>query len=165
MENSLVHSTINYLTNLMPPELMIFLMSVAPILELRGGMIAASILGIDWRYAFIICIIGTLLPVPFIILFIERIFELLKKTKLRKMIYWLEAKANKKGNSISKYRNLGLFILVAIPLPGAGAWTGALVATLLCMKLKEAMPPIVLGVITSAVIMAIISYAIPTLFV
>lgn len=155
--------TITNSLNFMPAELLIFFISLMPILELRGGLIAASILGVDWRIAFPICVIGNMLPIPFILIFINKIFAFLKKTKFHKMIDALESRAQKKGENLSKYKDLGLFGLVAIPLPGTGGWTGALVAALLRLGTKKSTFIIALGVITAGIIMSLLSYVIPNL--
>lgn len=144
----------------MPPEIIIFLISLFPVLELRGGIIAGTALGVNWPTAYILCVIANMIPVPFIILFIRRIFEWLKNTRFVKLIKKIEEKAEKKSNSVRKYKSLGLFILVAIPLPGTGAWTGALVAALLDMRLKDAFLPILFGVMTAGLIVALISYGV-----
>ena len=148
------------LKDVMPPEIIIFLISLFPVLELRGGIIAGTALGVNWPTAYILCVIANMIPVPFIIIFIRRIFEWLKNTRFVKLIKKIEEKAEKKSNSVRKYKSLGLFILVAIPLPGTGAWTGALVAALLDMRLKDAFLPILFGVMTAGLIVALISYGV-----
>ncbi len=150
----------------LPKELIIFVVSLLPILELRGGMIAASFLGVEWSRAFLICLIGNMLPIPFILLFIKQIFKLLKKIKfMNKIITKLENKADEKGSKINKSRNWGLFAFVAIPLPGTGAWTGALVATMLDIRMRRSFPIIFVGVITAGLIMSVLTYFIlPGLF-
>lgn len=148
-----------------PKEIIIFIISLMPIFELRGGLIAASILGVPWIKAFPICVIGNMLPIPFILLFIKQIFKALKKVPgIRKIIIKIENSADKKGSKINKSRNLGLFSFVAIPIPGTGAWMGALVATLLDIRIKKSFPIIFIGVITAGIVMSIISYFIPHLF-
>ena len=164
MEESIVTAITNGLTSVIPAEIIIFIVSLLPILELRGGLIAASLLKVDWLYAFPICIIGNLLPLPFILLFIDKIFAFLKKTRLRKVVEHFEKKASAKSESVETHRKWGLFVFVAVPLPGTGGWTGALVAAMMRMKVKEAFPPIILGVITAGIIMSVISYVIPALF-
>lgn len=161
---SIVISITNGLTNVIPAEVIIFIVSLMPILELRGGLIAASLLKVNWLYAFPICVIGNLLPLPFILLFIDKIFAGLKKTRLKKIVEHFEKKACAKSEPVAKHRKLGLFAFVAVPLPGTGGWTGALIASALRIKLKHALPPIVLGVLTAGIIMSIISYVIPVLF-
>lgn len=165
MAESIVTSITHNLTSVVPAELIIFLVSLMPILELRGGLIAASLLGVDWLYAFPICVIGNLLPLPFILLFIDKIFAFLKKTRMKKLVVHFEKKAIAKSDSVEKHRKWGLFVFVAVPLPGTGGWTGSLVASCLRMKVKEAIPPIVLGVLTAGIIMSVISYVIPALFI
>ena len=160
MAESIVTTITNNLTSVIPAEIIIFIVSLLPILELRGGLIAASLLKVNWLYAFPICIIGNLLPLPFI----DKIFAFLKKTRLRKIVEHFEKKASAKSKSVETHRKWGLFVFVAVPLPGTGGWTGALVASMMRMKIKEAFHPIVLGVITAGAIMSIISYVIPALF-
>lgn len=159
---SIIQSIIDTLGGI-PSELIVFIISLFPILELRGGLIAASILGIDMWKAIPICVVGNILPIPFILLFIEKIFELLKNTKLVKMINKLEAKAEKGAAKIMKYKKWGLLLFVGIPLPGTGAWTGSLVAALFHFKLKDAVLAILGGIVLATVIMCLISYGIPFL--
>ena len=149
-----------------PPALVVFIISLFPILECRGALIAASILGVDMWLAIPISIIGNLRPIPFIFLFIEKIFDWLKKKTKRigKIITKLEAKAMSKSDKVTKYKRFGLFLFVGIPLPGTGAWTGALIAVLLKMKLKDSVISIFLGVIMATTIMTLISYGLPALF-
>lgn len=162
----MVQSVINGLKDVLPPELVIFVISLTPVLELRGGLIAASILGVDWLVAFPICVLGNILPIPFILVFLKSIFRFLKKhTKYcAKAVVWLEERADKKSSLLNKYRLLGLFILVAIPLPGTGAWTGALVADAVDIRAKHALPVIFLGVLAAGIIMSLFSYLIPGMF-
>lgn len=148
-----------------PEELIVFLISLLPILELRGGLIAASLLGIEYWVALPICIIGNLLPIPFILLFIRKVLSWLKKTKpFKKLVEKIEEKAEKNKGKITKYAKWGLFLFVAIPLPGTGAWTGALVADALDIHVKKSFPVIALGVLTAGVIMVIFAYFFPELF-
>ena len=143
-----------------PRELIVFIISLFPILELRGGIIAAMFLQIDWPTAFVICLIGNLLPIPFILLFIRKIFEWMKNTRFVKLVHRLAAKAAAKSKKVEKYKKLGLFLFVAIPLPGTGGWTGALVAALMNMKLKDSLPSILLGVLVAGFIMTLLSYGV-----
>ena len=158
----LVESLINALGGV-PSEIVIFIISLFPILELRGGLIAASILHVDMWKAIPICIAGNILPIPFILLFIEKIFEWLKNTRLVKMINKLEEKAEKSAKKIMEHKNLGLLLFVGIPLPGTGAWTGSLAAALFHFKLKDASLSILGGIIMATVIMCVVSYGIPYL--
>ena len=150
------------------PELAIFVISLLPILELRGGLIAAALLKMPWLKSFVICFLGNIIPVPFILLFIKKIFDLMKKWKpTAKIAYFFERKANKnveKSQGKTGWgRILFVYFFVAIPLPGTGAWTGALVASFMNMKLKYAIPTIICGVLTAGVIMSIICFAFPSL--
>ena len=140
-------------------EAVIFIISMIPILELRGGLLAASLLKIEAARAIPICIIGNIIPVPFILLLITPIFKWMKGTKLfRPMVEKLEAKAMSKSDKIEKYEFWGLVLFVGIPLPGTGAWTGSLIAALLGMKFKKAFPAVIIGILMATVIMTFVSY-------
>lgn len=140
-------------------ELIIFIISLMPILELRGGLIAATLLGLKGIPSFIICFIGNIIPIPFILWFITPIFSKMKKTKLfRGLVEKLENKAMSKKDQIERLQYLGLMLFVGIPLPGTGAWTGSLIAALLDMDKKKAMLATILGVIMAGIIMMIFSY-------
>ncbi len=145
-----------------PREGIIFIISMLPILELRLGLIAASFLHVPIWQAFIICIIGNILPLPFILLFIRAIFNFCKKHNiLVRLIDCLESLAMKKSDSVRQKLYWGLFLFVAIPLPGTGGWTGSLIASMLNMPVKKSLPVICLGVACAGVIMLVISYFIP----
>lgn len=136
-----------------------FLMSLLPIIELRGSIIFAAAQNVPWYIAYIVSVIGNVLPIPFIILFLRPILNYLKKTKhLAKAANWLQERSMKKADKILKYEILGLFLFVAIPLPGTGAWTGAVIASLLDMRIIKAFPTIVLGVMAAGIIMVLGSY-------
>ena len=141
------------------------LISMVPIIELRGGLPVGIASGLSFPAAYIAAVIGNLIPVPFIILFIRRIFVLIRKymPKLSSMIDKLENKAHLKGQKVRKYQKFGLFIFVAIPLPGTGAWTGALVAAFLDIRLKDAILPIVLGVLTAGILIMMLTYGVTTI--
>lgn len=140
-------------------ELIVFIISLMPILELRGGLIAAALLNLNIIWAFIICFIGNIIPIPFILWLITPIFNYLKKTKLFSgLVNKLENKAMSKKEQIERLQYIGLMLFVGIPLPGTGAWTGCLIAALLNMNKKKAMLYAVLGVIMAGVIMMIFSY-------
>ena len=140
-------------------EAVIFIISMIPILELRGGLLAASLLKIEAARAIPICIIGNIIPIPFILLFIVQIFKLLKKTKLfHGLIMKLENRALGKSDKIKRYEFLGLLLFVGIPLPGTGAWTGALIASLLKIHVKKSSLAILGGIIMASVIMYVVSY-------
>lgn len=139
--------------------IMTFLISMVPVIELRGGLPYGIVSGLSLPAAAGCAIAGNILPVPFIIIFIERIFTWLRRMlpRIDSFISSLERRADSKKETIDKYGWLGLVILVAIPLPGTGAWTGALVAAMLEMKLKKAVPCILLGVVIAAVIMTVVT--------
>ena len=140
-------------------EIIIFIISMMPILELRGGLIAAALLGLKGLPSFIICFIGNIIPIPFILWLITPIFNKMKKSKkLSKLVDKLENKAMSKKEQIEKLQYLGLMLFVGIPLPGTGAWTGCLIASLLNMDKKKALGAAVLGVIMAGIIMMILSY-------
>lgn len=163
MTDSLIHWFTENLS-FMPKELIIFIISMVPILELRGGLIAAALLKISMFKAIGVCILGNIIPIPFILLFITPIFEWMKKTKLfRPLVEKIENKSMSKSDKIQKYEFLGLLLFVGIPLPGTGAWTGALIASLLGIKIKKAVPAILLGLVLATIIMCTISYGIPWL--
>ena len=145
--------------------LMTFLISMVPVIELRGAIPAAVIAGMDIRLALVVSIIGNLVPAPFIIVFIRKIFKWLqgKSRWLVDLVRRMEAKADAKKAQVLKYEFWGLMILVAIPLPGTGAWTGALVAAMLDMQLKRAFPAIAAGVVTAGLIVTIATYGVSVL--
>ena len=158
MTDSLVNFFIDLFSGI-NKDIVVFIISMMPILELRGGLLAASILNIPLVRALIICIIGNVLPIPFVLLFIEWIFNLLEKFKpTKKIVKWLKNKAMKKSDSIKKYGYVGLILFVGIPLPGTGAWTGALLAVLLNLDKKKSFICILAGVFLASIIMTIISY-------
>lgn len=163
MKEALINWFVVKLGGKVGKEFIVFLISMVPILELRGGLIAAgpAILDVPMWQAIPICIIGNLLPVPFILLLITKIFDWMKGTKkLKPMVERLEAKAMSKSANIEKYEFWGLVAFVGIPLPGTGAWTGSLIAALLGVRFRKAFPAVVLGVLIAAVIMTILSYTI-----
>ena len=140
-------------------ELIIFIISLMPILELRGGLIAASLLKLNWVKSFVICFIGNIIPIPFILWFITPLFDKMKKTKLFSgIVNKLENKAMSKKDKIEKLKYIGLLLFVGIPLPGTGAWTGCLIAALLDMDKKKSMLYAILGVILAGIIMLLFSY-------
>ncbi len=140
-----------------------FLISMLPVVELRGGLpYGQLVLGLDYPLALLAAIIGNLFPIPFIILFIKNIFSILR-AKFKKMdgfITRIEDRAHLKSEVVKKYGAIGLCLLVAIPLPGTGAWTGALVAALMGLDLKRAMPSIVIGVLIAAAIMTGVTFGV-----
>ena len=141
-------------------------MAMVPVVELRGAIPYGVIAGLSIPAAFIISVIGNLVPVPFLVVFIRKIFEWLrtKSEWLDSIVRKLEAKADRKKDVVLKYEFWGLVLLVAIPLPGTGAWTGALVAAMLDMRIKRAMPAITLGVIIAGIIVTTLTYGAGALF-
>lgn len=159
MAESIAQAVIDRFGDSVSSELLVFLISMLPILELRGGMIAARILGLPFLKAFLFCFVGNMLPVPFILLFIRRIFRWLKRFSfVNKAIEKVEARSVRKAAAVQKYRLWGLLLLVAIPLPGTGAWTGALVADLLDIRIKHALPVIAVGVLIAGAVMSAVTY-------
>lgn len=143
----------------------VFVISMIPIVELRLAIPIAVAVKLPLSAAFPIAIIGNLLPIPFIILFIKKIFAWMRKTsdKLNKIVDKMEAKAEKNKAKVLKYAFWGLALFVAIPLPGTGAWTGALVAAMLDMPLKKAFPSIVIGVLGAGIVISFASYGLASL--
>ena len=145
--------------------LMTFFISMVPVIELRGAIPVAVAAGVDIPTALLVAIIGNLVPVPFIIIFIRKIFKWMQKKSqwLAGIVHKMEAKADAKKDQVLKYEFWGLMILVAIPLPGTGAWTGALVAAMLDMQLKRAFPAIAVGVVVAGIIVTIATYGVSVL--
>lgn len=159
MTESIIQSITVFFQDKIPNELTVFIISLLPILELRGGLIAAKLLDMDVIRAFVICYVGNMLPIPFILLFLRKIFELMKRTKrLGKIVRKLESKAEKHRHTIEKYGAWGLLLLVAIPLPGTGGWTGALVADIMDIRMKKSLPIIALGVLIAGFIVGALFY-------
>lgn len=165
MAENLVQSFLNLFSGIvdMPfgKELIVFVISLMPILELRGGLLAASLLNMNPITSFIICFIGNILPIPFILWFITPIFDRLKKTKhLSKLVNKIESKANSKREQIEKREFWGLLLFVGIPLPGTGAWTGSLIASMVGMNKKKSLLAAILGVILAGMIMMLLSFGV-----
>ena len=144
-------------------EMICFIISLFPILELRGGLLAASpaFLDVPLNIALPLCIIGNLLPIPFVLLFIEKILLWMEDFgPTRRVALWVRRKAEKNRGKIEKYEFWGLVLFVGVPLPGTGAWTGSLVAALLHMPRKRSFIACVLGVLLAACIMTFVSYGV-----
>ena len=146
--------------------LYVFGLAMVPVFELRGAIPVGVAAGLPFWIVFITAILGNPLPVPFLILFTRRVFEWLRKKSafLERLVSRLEMKAAAKEDLLKKYELLGLCILVAIPLPGTGAWTGSLVAAVFDIRLKHAFPAIALGVLIAAVIVSVVTYGV-TIFI
>ena len=151
---------------MLKPAIITFLMAMVPVIELRGAIPYGVIAGLSVHEAFVLAVIGNLLPIPFLVVFTRKVFEWLrtKSDGLDRLVRRLEAKADKNKELVEKSEFFGLMLLVAIPLPGTGAWTGALVAAMLDMRLKRAMPAIILGVLVAGVIVTTLTYGAGALF-
>ena len=161
MTDTLVQGLASLLGGKVSGEVIIFIISMIPILELRGGLLAASpaLLNVPILRAIPICVIGNLLPIPFILLLIEKILYVMERIPgLGKFAVWIRQKADKNKGQIEKFGFWGLVLFVGIPLPGTGAWTGSLVAALLHMKFGKAIGAILIGIIMATVIMSLLSY-------
>ena len=145
--------------------IMTFFIAMLPVLELRGAIPIGTAAGLDPRLALAAAFLGNLVPVPFIVIFIRKIFVWLRSKSefLDRVVARMEAKAEKNADKVHKYEKVGLFILVAIPLPGTGAWTGALVAAFLDMRLKRCFPAIALGVLAAGIIVFCLTYGVSAL--
>ena len=156
-----------WLTDTMAGEFTLtMLVSMIPVVELRGGIPFGVAAGLPVWAAFTAAVIGNLIPVPFIIVYIRRIFQWMRRhmPRFNSLVDKLERKAHLKGQRVSKYKYLGLAIFVAIPLPGTGAWTGSLAAAFLDMPLRRAIPSVVAGVVTAGLAISILTYGIASLF-
>ena len=142
-------------------EIIVFIISLCPILELRGGLIAASLLNMEPVISYIICIIGNILPIPFILWLINKILNWMRNSKRKKIkgiAKWLDKKVDKHKGQIEKYGYWGLVLFVGIPLPGTGAWTGCLIASVLEMDKKKSFLAALLGVFIASIIMMLLSF-------
>ena len=139
------------------------LVSMIPVIELRGGIPFGVGVGLPVWLAYLAAIIGNMLPVPFIVVYIRRIFQWMRRhlPRLNHLVTRLEQKAHLKGRMVTKYKYLGLAIFVAIPLPGTGAWTGALAAAFLDMPLRKALPS---GVLVAGIAISILTFGVASLF-
>ena len=144
-------------------EILVFIISLMPILELRGGLLAAALLGLDPIPSYIISIIGNVLPVPFILLLINKVLNWMRNSKVeffKKIANWLDEKVEKHKGQIEKFGYVGIIIFVGIPLPGTGAWTGSLIASVLEMDRKKTFLAVLAGVFMASVIMMFLSFGI-----
>ena len=144
-------------------EIIVFLISMCPILELRGGLIAASLFKMNPLLSYIICIIGNIIPIPFILWLMKKVLDKMRKSKIKvfnKFALWLDKKVEKNKAKIEKYGYWGLILFVGIPLPGTGAWTGCLIASVLEMDKKKSLIAAILGVFMASIIMMILSFGV-----
>lgn len=141
------------------PYVIVIILAMMPIGELRASMIFAAAAGLEWHIALPLSIVFNLVPIPFVILLLRPVLEWVKEIRwIGKYASAFHKKILEKSKKVEKYEKYGLFAFVAIPLPGTGAWTGAAIAALLDMRLKRAIPPIVLGVLTAGIIMTVVGY-------
>lgn len=141
------------------------LVSMVPVVELRGGIPFGVAAGLPVWLAWLAAVIGNMIPVPFIIVYIRRVFQWMRRRmpRFNGVVDKLEQKAHLKGKSVTKYKYLGLAIFVAIPLPGTGAWTGALAAAFLDMPLRKALPSIIAGVLVAGIAISILTFGIASI--
>ena len=139
-----------------------FFISMLPVGELRAGLPYGIAQGLEYSLALMAALLGNMIPVPFIIVYIKRIFEWMRKhmPRMNALVTKLENRAHLKGETVEKYGHWGLLLFVAIPLPGTGAWTGALIAALLNIRTSKAVPVILIGVCIAAAIMTLITYGV-----
>lgn len=141
--------------------LYVLFISMLPIIELRGAIPVGTALGLPWYVNYLLCCAGNMLPVPFILFFIGRVLQIMKKIPhLDKIAYWVEEKAEKHKDAVTKYATWGLLLFVAIPLPGTGAWTGSLVAAFIGMNRKTAFFSALGGVLAAGAVVTLISYGV-----
>ena len=141
--------------------LIIFAISMVPLIELRGAIPVGAGMGLLPVPNYLVSALGNMLPVPFVILFVRKLFAWLKEKRIMyRAIVWVENHVLKKEYMLRKYSLIGLCIIVAIPLPGTGAWTGAMLAGLLNMRLRQALPSIGLGVIIAGLVVCGVSYGV-----
>lgn len=138
------------------------LVSMVPVVELRGGIPFGTAAGLPVWLAYLAAVIGNIIPVPFIIVYIRRIFQWMRRRmpRFNGVVDALERKAHLKGATVNRYKYLGLAVFVAIPLPGTGAWTGALVAAFLDMPLRRAMPSIAAGVLVAGLAISLLTFGV-----
>lgn len=142
-------------------EILIFVISMLPILELRGGILAAALLDMNPIKSYIICVIGNIIVIPIALYLLEYIFKVLKKINFfNKIIIKIENKCLSKKDKLDKYGYLGLVLFVGIPIPGTGAWTGCFLASLLKMDKKKSFIAAMVGVFLASVIMMLLSFGI-----
>lgn len=142
-------------------EILVFIISLMPILELRGGLIAAALLNMNPLTSYIISIIGNVLPVPFILLLITKILDWMRKSKVKvfnKVAAWLDEKVEKHKGQIEKFGYFGVVLFVGVPLPGTGAWTGSLIASALELDKKKTFISVLIGILMASVIMMLVSF-------
>ncbi len=164
MLGEIINSVETYLSGI-NKDIAVLIISMLPIVELRGAIPFGVGMGLNVFRVFLLSVIGNLIPVPIVIWLIRPIVEWLKKSKaFSKIGKWIDGRTKKKSKNITKYKMLGLMILVAIPLPGTGAWTGAMVAGLLDMRVKDSFPAIALGVVIAGILVVSVTYGVKFMF-
>lgn len=159
--DGIVQSLVGALSGKISSEFIVFLVSMIPLLELRGSILAAGFMETTFVPTYIAAVLGNMVPIPLILIFIEMVFNWMEKVKfLQKIPQKIKEKALSKSEQIEKYGYFGLFIFVAIPLPGTGAWTGALLSVLLGLKKGKSLLAILLGVMTAGLIMSLLAFGI-----
>lgn len=139
----------------------VFIISMIPLVELRGAVPLGTAIGMPWMQVLLIALVGNILPIPFIILFAEKLLDWLSSLRpFAGFANWYKSNLLQKTDRVTRYANIGLFLFVAIPLPGTGAWSGAAIAALLKMPVRRAFPSIVLGVVTAGIIMTVASQSV-----
>ena len=150
---------IGHLASMWQELLVVFGISMVPVVELRGAIPIAIAYDVPWQIAYILCVVGNMFPVPFVIAYMKPLFGFIRRSRIFvKFIDWLEARTMKKAETVLKYSGIALFVFVAIPLPGTGAWTGAMIAAILGMRMKYSVPWIALGVAVAGMIVTLLSY-------
>lgn len=159
--DAVVESLVEALSGKISSEFIVFIVSMIPILELRGSILAAGFMETTFVPTYIAAVLGNMLPIPFILIFIEMIFNWMEKVKgLQKIPQKIKKKALSKSEQIEKYGYFGLFLFVAIPLPGTGAWTGSLLAVLLGLKKGKSLLAILLGVMAAGLVMSLLAFGV-----
>ena len=150
---------IEYLAEMWQELLIVFGISMVPVIELRGAIPIAIAYDIPWQLAYILSVVGNMLPVSFIVMYMKPLFEFIRKSKIFvSVVDWLERRTMKKAETVLKYSSIALFVFVAIPAPGTGAWTGAMIAAILGMRAKYSVPWIAFGVMVAGAIVTLLSY-------
>ena len=161
----MVQAIENFFLETVGKELCVFFCSILPIIECRGAIPLGFAVGLPWWQTFLFSVVGNLLPVPFILLFMRRILDYLTRSRV-KMFYrfgnWLQKKVDKNKGKIEKYSYWGVMLFVAVPLPGTGAWTGALISSALKLDFKKSFVAAIGGVLIASTIMTIIAYGVAT---
>lgn len=161
----MISSIFAFLAAHISPYGAVFIVSMIPLIELRGSVIVGTAFGLPWLNVLLLSLLGNLIPIPFILVFGEKLIAWLKKVPLfSKLTHWYEARLMSKSDTIQKYCFYGLWLFVGIPLPGTGAWSGSVIAALLDIPPKKAFTAVACGVLTAGIIMTIGSRGIAGLF-